>query len=493
VRNNAIAIVRVVAPLAVLWLGWMGFQAIAQRPEQETRPPDADHGQLVETIAVETADDGLVVDVDGLVVPYREISLAAEVAGRVTFKDDRCRTGWYVERGTKLLEIDTEVYEIQRDAARAELEQASINLDEVRTVERPNLTGLQELATRKQEIARDDLARVRKLNADGLATPATVEAREQASLQIDNEVTTLANQLRMLGTKELRLEQAVEVATARLKSAERDLRRATVTAPVSGVVVQDSVELDGFVPLGSPLVVIEDTSKVEVRCNLTLDEMGWLWRDERAGSSGFETATVDDEGSVPPIDPRAPPENADGSRAAYKLPPIPVTVSFDLAGRHYEWQGRFARFDGIGLDEKTRTIPVRIEVPNPRTFEVDGSTAEVESGPRALLRGMYVGVRANVRPTTTLLRVPERAVKPGGDVWRFTPGESQAEKSVAGTLDVLPIDIAWREAGLVYVVATSSPLAAGDRLVVTPMTSPAPGTKLRNVEDEPGQPETPVK
>ena len=45
-----------------------------------------------------------------------------------------------------------------------------------------------------------------------------------------------------------------------LERAQLDLGRTRISAPVSGVVVEEMVEAESFVSKGSPLVTIEDTS-----------------------------------------------------------------------------------------------------------------------------------------------------------------------------------------------------------------------------------------
>ena len=235
---------------------------------------------------------------------------------------------------------------------------------------------------------------------------------------------------------------------ARLRQAQRDFKQTTIVAPVAGVVVTDAVELDGFVQQGTQLVVIEDTSAAEVRCNLKMDELGWLF-------------DMQNEPTADPANPINP---------EYELPEVPVTVSYTLGTHRYDWEGHVSRFDGVGLDQKTRTIPCRIEVPHPREFRVDGETAIQKSrGPRTLMRGMFVSVTAHVWPRTPLLAIPEKALKPGNRVWQVQDG----------TLQVVPVEVLWRKRGHVLIAATATPLNAGDPLVVSPLTNPQPGTSVK--------------
>src|SRR5690606_12715084 len=97
------------------------------------------------------------------------------------------------------------------------------------------------------------------------------------------------------------------------------LERSQVAAPVSGVIVRDSVEEGAFVQKGAALFVIEDTSSIEVQCSLRMDDLYWLWRQRGSGP---------------------PPETAE--QTAYQVPQTPASVVYEFAGREgtrYVWQG----------------------------------------------------------------------------------------------------------------------------------------------------------
>jgi len=57
-------------------------------PEVVTRPANRGAKQVVLTTSAEAHTDGIPFDVDGVVVPYRQIEIAAEVSGRISFKDE---------------------------------------------------------------------------------------------------------------------------------------------------------------------------------------------------------------------------------------------------------------------------------------------------------------------------------------------------------------------------------------------------------------------
>jgi multidrug efflux pump subunit AcrA (membrane-fusion protein) len=186
-----------------------------------------------------------------------------------------------------------------------------------------------------------------------------------------------------------------------LEKAKLDLSRTKITAPVDGVVVVDSVEKDSYVKKGTALVTIEDTSAVEVKCSLRVDELAWIWRSAPAAVAGQKPSDV---------------------AADYAICETPVTVVYRLGERDCEWTGSLCRYDGIGLDETTRTVPCRVVVANPteaRSGDRSESPAESSSNdcPPALVRGMFVSVKIHVAGQGNLLSVPAAAVRPGGRLW----------------------------------------------------------------------------
>src|SRR5690606_21217430 len=135
-----------------------------------------------------------------------------------------------------------------------------------------------------------------------------------------------------------------DLVETKLEEALLDLEKSKIVAPIDGVVVTESVEEGNYVPAGTTLVTIEDTSAAEVRTTLRMDEMNWIWQQGQSlGGNDLRTPQLD-----------------------YQLPQIPATITYELGGQQYVWQGQLWRYEGIGLNEKTRTVPVRILIPHPR-------------------------------------------------------------------------------------------------------------------------------
>ena len=121
-----------------------------------------------------------------------------------------------------------------------------------------------------------------------------------------------------------------------------------------------------------------------------------------------------------------------------------------------------SRFDGIGLDERTRTVPCRVLVPHPREVRVRAANGEPivsPTGPPALVRGMYVTVQIQARTGTALLAIPENALRPGNRVWQV----------VDGRLAINRVRVAHTDNELVLMHAEGSDLQPGMKLVSSPL------------------------
>ena len=424
-------LVRIMLPLLILGGGAAGFallyfqkDATAHVVVEEDKPP------LVETVAAEAHDRGLEIEVDGAVVPYREIELSAEADGRIEYKSDVCRAGKYVEKDALLFKIDPRDHELDVRRLVEGFESAGDAPD------RPNddeasPKSLIGLAERELELRKKELARLTGLGGGRVISDAEIEQGELRVIITENTLQTLRSQL---------------------EKARLDLERTEITSPIDGVVVNDAVEHGDFVRRGTVLVSIEDTSKVEVKFSLRVDELYWLWNQTGLGPGG--TA-------------------GDRPQLEYQIPEAPVKVIYRLAGRDYQWDGVLSRYEGSGLDETTRTVPCRVVVEAPRDVCVVGADGELGrlTGPPALVRGMFVTVMIHVEPQAQLVRIPEKAVRPGNRVWIVRPSEGQKQLAI---LEVRVVRVADEAA-----IVLAGDLEAGDRVVVTPLSGAEDGMVVR--------------
>ncbi len=435
--------IRWVMPLVILGAGVAVFMALGNQPPPERKPVEKASATPVRAIEVVREAVGLTIDLDGVVVPLREVTLAAEVPGRVLRKAEACRAGRYVESGTLLFEIDPRDYDFNVARLEREASQAALAIEETEEEMKQNAAAIG-LATQQIELAGREVKRLDGLKAGRIVTEAEHDRALREELTAVTTLTNLQGQARILQKKKHRLEEARILAGTMLDQAKLDLSRTRVVAPTDGIIVDDPVEQDSYVAKGATLVTIEDTSKAEIRTSLEMDDLARVWR-----SAGL-------------TDPLA--------GGPHDLPDTPVTVELGVGDRRYEWDGFLARQEGRGLDEKTRTLPCRVIVPEPtKVRPLDRYGAPLQStpagSPRSLMRGMFVEVRVHVDSPHDIVSIPEEARRPNGEVWVIRDG----------LLTILRPRAVQVVDGRALFESGPSGLVAGDRVVTSQINHPRTG------------------
>jgi len=89
------------------------------------------------------------------------------------------------------------------------------------------------------------------------------------------------------------------------------------------------------------------------------------------------------------------------------------------------------------------------------------------------MAGMYVRVRIHAAPDVPLLRLPEEAILPGGEVWMVRDGVLHRTHVRVAQMT--------KQGAIVYAQADS--LVPGDQVVVSPMAAPLEGIKVAAIDD----------
>ncbi len=450
--------VKYLVSLAIVAMGVIGFFFLKSLQKPPVTRPSTSLIPQVEVREVTGYAGQLDMEVTGSVVPYREIRVAAEVAGRVSNKSPACEAGQFVQKGDLLLEIDPEEYRLNIESQKANVEQAKRRIEEnlqLISGEKKNIElaqsdlKLQQAEWRRNERLKDALSR------------SELDRSRRAVIAAETALTLRRNNLSSLESAETRLEAAHEVAKRELDRAELNLRRATVVAPETGVIVNEMVQEGDFVSRGTQLLTFEDTRQAEVLCNLTMSELNQIRKNAATlagqnGDSAELTEITDNDLS-----------------AVYRLPKTPVTIR-DPANPDVQWNGVLERFDGIGVDSVTKTIPCRIAVKNP--------IAETENGTYALVRGMFVRCLLEFHASSgsgeiPYLAIPEQALQPNRHVW--TVKNNRLKRKPIEVVDYVSTqldgrtDLSGAFPRLAVIARTEGGLESGDWVVVSPLSQPS--------------------
>lgn len=451
-----VAFARFVAPLLILAAAIAAFLLMGSQPPPERKAAEAPTALPVRTVEARALEGGFEIESDGVVVPLREVTLAAEVGGRVLEKTAACKAGQFVTKGTLLYRIDPRDYELDVARLEREVTQAELSIEEVDEELAQNAESI-DLAKRQMEIAKREASRLGTLAEGRIVTESAADQAMRDELSASNAVATLQGQRRVQQKRKNRLDEARQLAGTMLERARLDLERTRITAPVDGMIVEDSVEQDSFVAKGQTLLILEDTRAAEVKTSLRMDEVAQVWGGLQAGDAA-------DPG------------------ASHDLPEAPARVVFTLADKRFEWEGRLSRQEGRGIDEKTRTLPCRVIVPEPtKVRAIDRYGAAMPrlppGAPGSLLRGMFVEVRVKVDPPVRLVTVPQEVVRPTGEVLVMRDGKLVV-------LDPRPYHVGE---GIVCYEEGASGLAAGDRVVASLISLPRDGMLLEEAAADGGR------
>ena len=419
-----------------LWLGK------AKPPPSRTPKTSA---PIVQVVAAETYDQPLTFKVDGFVVPFRQIQLAAQVSGRVIEKSDNCRTGRRVRKGDRLIQIDPTDYQIEIRRLAEERNAAVAQMGELDSEITSAANRIESLAKQVELDARQT-NRMNEMIRRKAASQSELDATRRIELTTRNEYQSLVDQKRLLESRKTRLKATAALADANLEKAELSLERTELVAPIDGMVATDLVEEDGYVQAGTVVVTLQDIDQLDVICQIRMGQMNWLW------------AAADERKSE---DKRA-------------FPSTPARVRVAIGDDIYQWAGTVNRYDGAGIDEQTRMVPCRVNIPQPDAPKLvskstlpsaskskDGRTVE-------LLTGMFTTVLVDVSPPKSLVRLPHAAVQPGAAVWAVRSGKLQR----------VEIDLVSDDANYVIVAPRQGGLRIDDKVVVSPLATPVDGTDV---------------
>ena len=411
--------------------------ALRPKPVEDERVESV---PLVEVVAFAAASGPIPVLGSGTVQARDEVTIGAEVSGRLTYVHPAFREGGIVPAGATLLRIDESDYVNQVRVAEADVAAQGIAVLE---------------AEEEVEIAREELERfaAREKASEAAAQsetrilpPREMEAIREALSTSEGPANQEDIAQRGLATREPQLDSAKasrDRAEANLDDAKVRLGRTRVRAPFGGLVREESAAVGQLVQPGEPLGSLVATNAYEVRVSLTPDEAALI------------------------------PGLLNPSRAR-----VPATVTYNYGGKLYRWSAYVDRANTI-LDSATRNIEVYLRVPSPLT---GGRLAEEGEG-RAppLLLGAFVNVEITGASLDTYAAVPADAVRPGNEVWVLRDGK----------LAILKVRVIQRSDEFAYITTPS--LSEGGQLVTSSLSAPIEGMPLRVVAAQPEASDEPAE
>lgn len=216
-------------------------------------------GKKTEKVAVEKAAKRTIIEsvnASGKVYPEVEVKISPDIAGQIT--ELYVEEGDSVTKGKVLARIYADIYALQRDEAASRVNQS------VATVE--NGKASLESLKANLELARQTLARNKILYEQKVISKAELEQYETSLRTAESNYNAALQNIKSL-------QAGVQSTQTGLSKANKDLSRATIVAPLDGVISSlkvkkgESVSGSGF-NVGTEMMTVANMSVLEVRVDV---------------------------------------------------------------------------------------------------------------------------------------------------------------------------------------------------------------------------------
>lgn len=373
--------------LIVAFIGAAGFfvwlldktKPMAEEKERvEVKP-------LVETMSVRFQTVEVEVPSQGIVQARKRTMLASELSGKVDWISDKFVVGGTFAKDEVILRINKATYDAALAEARASLVEAEVNLTNEEA---------------RAEQARRDWERM------GRGKPSALTLREPQIRSARSRITA---------------------AEAAVLKAERDLERTVITSPFDATVVAKSTEVGNYLAPGSMIGEFFQTSPLEIRLSLPIDELRFLNRAPEGEWIGD------------------------------------ITLSTTVGSELVQWSARIDRTEGQ-VDQRSRSIYLVSEI----------DPAAKGSKILALQPGLYLDAAIRGRSFDRVVKVPANAFL---DLNRVVLVDEE------GKLEFRSVTVLRRDKGFVYV---SEGLNEDEQLCLTELATMIEGTKV-DVRALPGE------
>jgi len=216
----------------------------------------------------------------GTVKPLRTSTIGSAVDGRV--EELLVNQGNAVEQGQVLARLRTATLEIQRSAAKAEVELAQQSLIELQNGSRPEDIAEAEANMRGAEAAfshaDSNLKRIQQLATTRAASASdlTVAKQQADAARFAYQATQALYDRIKQGPRTEMIAQAaaqVELQQQRLNLIEDQISKFTIVAPFDGFVSAEFTEMGAWLSRGDPILEVVQLSEVEIQADVTAESV----------------------------------------------------------------------------------------------------------------------------------------------------------------------------------------------------------------------------
>ncbi len=227
-------------------------------------------------------------------------------------------------------------------------------------------------------------------------------------------------------------EAEVVAAEAQVIRSQGDLERTEIRMPYDGLIREKRADLGQYLSPGTALAMIFAVDFVEVKLPLSPPQVRKINLPNHFSDEGISKADA-----------------------------VPVTIS--ISDSEQTWPAELVRTEGV-LDTNTRTLIAIARVHDPYGLILD---RDIEP----LRIGTFVDVAIRGTMLKDVYSVERHMLKPGNLIWVIDEEERIRPRTVS---------LAYADEKYAYI---NTGLLPGDRVCITPIENPLPGTRVRIVEE----------
>jgi multidrug efflux pump subunit AcrA (membrane-fusion protein) len=360
----------------------------------------------------------------GNVEPAITLHSMAELSGKISYVHPNLKSGETIPAGTLVVRIEAEDYALSLKQTEEDLKASA----------RRSL----ELAQKNLEVGEAELARVRDVYQKQLVAKSALDAEEQKTIQLRQQVEDLQGRIDGYASRRQSIEAQIARAEQEVQNRRTILGRTEITLPFDARIGAVSVDQNEFVSVGSLLFEAIDLKGVEISAQLSIGSMRKL-------ISHLENRTMITRQFI-----------QTGGRINESLG---LDASVRLVNDMPEavWEARVLRISE-SIDPTRQTLGIVVGVDNPYEKIIPGRRPP-------LLKGMYTAVDLYA-PERPAMVIPRRAVHEG----RVYIADADDR------LEIRPVEIQQVQGDLVIV---GGGLAAGERVIITDLIPVIAGMPLQ--------------
>jgi multidrug efflux pump subunit AcrA (membrane-fusion protein) len=253
-------------------------------------PPEAPSTELkrvpVEVAAVQPESFTHHIKALGTVKPFREASVAPQVAGPIVEVADGVDLGARVEKGELLARIKQNNYAIALREAEAHLAQRQAAYEEQRR-DSEKTAVLFKISEENLELVKAEAGRIEALYNEGVVSRSENDAARERLTKARSEHERIRSEYYSSDAILSRVAAEIDQAEASQARAERDLADTRITAPFTGLIAEKAADVGDHLAVGQSVFRLLDISRVKVLINIPTEDIHAI----KAGSRATVTVT----------------------------------------------------------------------------------------------------------------------------------------------------------------------------------------------------------